>query len=208
MTGVLLRPLLRHERIKIKARIDMFSGKYGLQTGSEYHECLISFVKSEKMNGNLSLRKYNFIACLKRVLPILIIFTGIYFLGAIYLFIVESSLLSLVIAIALGAALIIVLSILSIFPFDLQSQFDAIDGRFDDESLLRLCKHNAPDDVIDQIIRALKNGNTLSFSELYDIFWLCSRTSAGVDGGRLLAERYAQIKCRVRLRPFTKGHTE
>ncbi len=186
----------------------MFSNKHGLQTGSEYHECLISFVKSEKMNGNLSLLKYTFIACLKWVLPILIMITGIYFFGAIYLFVVESSLSSLVIAIALGMGLIFALSILSIFPLGLQSQFDSIDARFDDDSLLRLCKHNAPDDVIDQIIRGLKSGNTLSFSELYDIFWLCSRTSAGVNGGRLLAERYAQIKRRVRFRLSTKGHAE
>ncbi|PHM72305.1 hypothetical protein Xekj_00583 [Xenorhabdus sp. KJ12.1] len=94
----------------------------------------------------------------------------------------------------------LVLSTVSILRFDLQSKIESINDRFDDNSLLRLYILGVSDDVIGSIIHALRRTGDLSYVEIYDIFWMCSRINAGINGKNLLGERYKLIKKRIRSR--------
>lgn len=184
----------------------MFNNKAGLQVGSEYHESLMSFIKKECESGKVCLKKYHRITFLKWSLLLFCLASVCSFFSFFYMFIREDSLSGIIGTIGFGLLCVLLLSALSILSFGLQNKFECIDARFDDDSLLRLYIHGAPDDVIDSIIRALGRTNALNYAEVHDIFWLCSRTSAGIDRASLLGERYQQIKARVRNRHLMKGH--
>ncbi|MEQ0217760.1 hypothetical protein ABLV18_27280 [Klebsiella sp. CN_Kp114] len=184
----------------------MFNNKAGLQVGSEYHESLISFIKKESESGKISMKKYHRFTLFKWALVLLCLVSVSAFIISLYLFIRDGSLSGIAGTAGFGFIFILLTTVLSILSFGLQSKIECIDDRFDDESLLRLFTHGAPDDVIDNIIRALGRTGELNYAEVYDIYWLCSRTSDGIDRTRLLGERYDQVKKRVRNRNFIKGH--
>lgn len=184
----------------------MFSNKAGLQVGSEYHESLISFIKNESKSGKISLKKYHRFTFLKWSLVLLCLTSIFVFFTSFYLFIRDGSMTGIVGTVGFGFIFILLTIVLSILSLGLQSKLECIDDRFDDDSLLRLFTHGAPDDVIDNIIRALGRTGDLNYAEVYDIYWQCSRTSDGIDRASLLGERYQQVKKRVRSRNFIKGH--
>lgn len=184
----------------------MFNNKAGLQVGSEYHESLVSFIKKESESGKISLKKYHRFTLFKWALVILCLAIISAFFTSLYLFIRDGSLSGIAGTAGFGFMFVLLTTVLSILSFGLQSKLECIDDRFNDDTLLRLFTHGAPDDVIDNIIRALGRTDELSYAEVYDIYWLCSRTSDGTDRARLLGERYQQVKKRVRNRNFIKGH--
>lgn len=182
----------------------MFGEKSDLQTGSEYHDTLYSFIKKENEMGHISLKKYHLITFLKwGVLSLCFIFLFT-FLSFVYSFFLDGSICNLIGTICFGSFLFITLLVLSFIPLSQQNQFESIEARFDDDSLLRLYTHGASDDVLDNIIRAFHRTGDLSYSQIYDIFWLCSRTSAGIEQGHLLGECYIKVKQKMRNNIFTR----
>ncbi|EMJ5324773.1 MULTISPECIES: hypothetical protein [Enterobacteriaceae] len=184
----------------------MFSNKAQLQVGSEYHESLVSFIRQESESGMISLKKYHRFILLKWALILLCLAITFAFFTSIYLFIRDGSLSGIAGTAGYGFMLVLLMTVLSILSFGLQNKLECIEDRFNDDSLMRLFNHGAPDDVIDSIILALGRTGDLSYVEVYDIYWVCSRTSNGIDKAHLLGERYKQIKKRVRNRNFIKGH--
>lgn len=185
----------------------MLNNKPGLQVGSEYHESLVSFIHKENEQGFLSLKNHYKITFLKVGMFLLFLVSAFGFIASLYFFYRYASVLEILGMVFFGFMCISVATVLSVLSFGLQAKVECIDARFNESSLLRLIKHDAPDDVINSILRAIGRTGDLSYSEVYDIYWLCSRTSDEVDRATLLGERYQQVKKRVRNRNFIKKNT-
>lgn len=183
----------------------MFKRKLGLYRGSEYYDVLMSFIRTENESGKLSLKKARVIN-IAWISALLVDFiTLITFAYLIHLFFQTASLSSLILMLLCALFIVILTTVLCIIPVGLQSKFDHIPEIFDDESLIRLYTHGAPDDVIDSILIAFNRNHSISYAELYDIFWMCSRQNAGADKACVMAERYDLVKARIRNVGTCKG---
>lgn len=178
----------------------MFSRKENLYSGSEYHCALLSFVKSENESGNVSLKKGRIIVAFRKAVLLLVIASISAFLYALLLFMMSGSLTSLITFVSVGFLTIVLTGIYAVLPGGTQCIFEHIDEKFNDESLLRLYRHGAPDDVIDEILSSLRHTGEITYSSVYDIFWMCSRTSSGISKQSLLGQRYHLVKQRLRYR--------
>ncbi|EGT5729931.1 hypothetical protein AGJ33_21095 [Cronobacter dublinensis subsp. dublinensis] len=183
----------------------MFAKKSELYSGSEYHDCLMSFIRKEAKRGSICLKKSRFFYIIRyTVLSLCVIFailfamyiSGFYQCGDIeYLIKVGVS----------GFLTLVFIAIFSVFPAGQQSWFEYIDGEFDHDAMFRLYTHGAPDDVIDKVIISLGRTETLTYSQLYDIFWVCCRSSDGSDIENFLADRYRNVKSKIRAHYLRKG---
>ncbi|EOC0011629.1 hypothetical protein ACI0X9_003314 [Cronobacter turicensis] len=183
----------------------MFAKTSDLYSGSEYHECLMSFIKKEKQSGNISLKKSRFSTLLKLTVVSISVFSFLIFGWFIVSFFHYGDFMTLL---ALGITGIVALTFLglcTLLPRGQQSWFEYIEGEFDNDAMFRLLKHGAPEDVIDKVIIALSRTEKLSYSQLYDIFWVCCRSSDGSDMNSFLAERYKNVKSKVRAHYIKKG---
>ncbi|EGT5675317.1 hypothetical protein AGJ34_20320, partial [Cronobacter dublinensis subsp. dublinensis] len=57
----------------------------------------------------------------------------------------------------------------------------------------------------DKVIISLGRTETLTYSQLYDIFWVCCRSSDGSDIENFLADRYRNVKSKIRAHYLRKG---
>lgn len=171
----------------------MFTKINTLQPATEYYQSLTDFIYKESMAGNISLKKALTVTLIHNLVNLIVLVTGLTFTSEMYNFILLDTYAG--ISNTIGAAGLLTLSITALIncPRGLVKTISSIDAIFDRNALNRLIACGAPEDVTDQLLRDLRRNGTLSYTQVHDIYWICSRMATGINPRCLLEERYCQI---------------
>ncbi|WP_272691339.1 hypothetical protein [Providencia sp. PROV132] len=125
--------------------------------------------------------------------------TGMAMVSAGASFMATGGAMPLLTLIGSASAVMVSMAALARCPGGLFYQISAIETPFTHAALLRFAACGAPEDVTRELISLLNKQERVSYAQVHDVTWFCSRQASGIAESHLFHDRYTLIRTRLAL---------
>ncbi|MEQ4655463.1 hypothetical protein ABN069_21655, partial [Providencia rettgeri] len=148
--------------------------------GTEYNESLSHFLEQEARAGHISLEGMRRVTMKRNLAGTTALITGMTMVSAGASFIAMGGVMPLLTLIGAASAVMVSMIALARYPGGLFYQISAIETPFTHAALLRFAASGAPEDVIRELIVLLNKQEHVSYAQVHDVTWFCSRQASGI----------------------------
>lgn len=176
-----------------------------LTPGTEYQESLSRFLSQEAKSGHISLSGMRRVSMKRNIAGLAALLAGMAMVSTGAGFISTGGTQPLFMLVGTAATVVTAMTVLARSPGGLFYQVAEIDSAFTHASLLRFVACGAPDDVTRELITLLNTQGRVSYAQVHDVVWFCSRQASGIGESHLFHDRYALIRSRLELKTRRAG---
>ncbi len=167
--------------------------------GTEYSESLSRFLELEAKSGHISLEGMRRVTMKRNLAGTTALMTGMAMVSAGASFMATGGAMPLLTLIGSASAVMVSMAALARCPGGLFYQISAIETPFTHAALLRFAACGAPEDVTRELISLLNKQERVSYAQVHDVTWFCSRQASGIAESHLFHDRYTLIRTRLAL---------